>query len=109
MARMTEVGRRSMPAAGRTELVRAVEAGAGLTQAQAGKAVEVVIAEIGSRIAAGERVVLRGFGTFLATPRAERMVRDFQTGKQKRLGPARAVRFAPSPTLKRAVNPDPGC
>ena len=109
MARMTEVGRRSMPATGRTELVKAVETGAGVTRAQAGKAVEVVIGEIAARIAAGDRVVLRGFGTFLSTARAERTVRDFRTGERKKLEPARVVRFAASPTLKRAVNPDPGC
>ena len=109
MARMTEVGRRSMPATGRTELVSAVERRAGLTKAQAGKAVEAVIGEIAVRIAQGDRVVLRGFGTFLATRRAERTVRDFRTGERKKLAPARVVRFAASPRLKRAVNPDWEC
>lgn len=108
MARTSEIGRRSLAATGRTELVNAVEEKAGLTQAQASQAVGAVVEEIAARLAAGDRVVLRGFGTFVATESGRRKYRDFRTGEQRTAPPSRAVRFVPSPALKRAVNPEAG-
>ncbi len=108
MARTTEIGRRSLAATGRTELVKAVEEKAGLSWEKASRAVGVVVEEIAARLAAGDRVVLRGFGTFVVTESGRRKYRDFRTGEQKTAPPSKAVRFVPSPTLKRAVNPEAG-
>ena len=108
MARTAEIGRRSLPATGRTELVKAVEERAGLTRESASKAVGIVVEEIAARLVAGERVVLRGFGTFVTTESGRRTYRDFRTGEQRELPPSKAVRFAPSPALKRAVNAETG-
>lgn len=88
----------------RRELARAVAEATGLNLTAAGRAVDAVVDRIRSDLAAGERVVLRDFGTFVAVERAERTVRDIRTGERKTVPARRAVRFIPSPALKRAVN-----
>lgn len=88
----------------RRELARTVALEAGLNLAAASRVVDAVIDRIRSDLVAGERVVFRDFGTFVAVDRAERKVRDFRTGGWKMAPARRAVRFIPSPALKRAVN-----
>ncbi len=106
MARTTEIGRRSLAATGRTELVKAVGEKAGLSWEKASKAVGVVVEEIAARLAGGDRVVLRGFGTFVVAESGAREYRDLRTGERRTAPPSKAVRFVPSPVLKRAVNPE---
>ena len=88
----------------RKELATAVANATGLDRKAALRAVEAVISGIATHVAAGDRVVLRDFGTFVAVERAERKVRDFRTGKWRMAPAKRAVRFKASTALKRAVN-----
>ncbi len=106
MARTAEMGRRSLAAAGRTALVKAVGEKAGLPREKASQAVGAVVGEIAARLAGGDRVVLRGFGTFVVAESGERKYRDLRTGERRTAPPSKAVRFVPSPVLKRAVNPE---
>lgn len=48
----------------RSQLVRTIARAAGVPQAMADRAVEVVFAEIEAALVAGRRVELRGFGSF---------------------------------------------
>lgn len=88
----------------RKELGRALAEQTGLTQKAAARVLDTVIDGIQARLVAGERVMLRGFGTFVATERGERRYFDMRA-REWRMSPAqRVVRFIPSAALKRAVN-----
>ena len=88
----------------RKELARAVAKETGLTLKASARVLDAVIDTIQARLAAGERVMLRNFGTFVAAERGERRYFDLRA-KEWRTSPARRnVRFIPSPVLKRAVN-----
>lgn len=88
----------------RRELARAVAQEAGLNLKTASLAVDAVVAGIQSELAAGERVVLRNFGTFVAAERSERRYFDLHAREWKVSPARRNVRFIPSPVLRRAVN-----
>ena len=56
----------------KTELIDGVAGAADLTKAEAGRAVDAVIAEITKALKKGEAVTLVGFGTFQVRERAAR-------------------------------------
>ncbi len=88
----------------RKELARAVARETGLPLKASARVLDAVIDTIQARLAAGERVVLRNFGAFVAVERGERRYFDMHA-KEWRPSPARRnVRFIPSAVLKRAVN-----
>ncbi len=88
----------------RKELARAVARETGLSLTASALVLDAVIDAIHARLAAGERVMLRNFGTFVAVERGERRYFDMHA-KEWRTSPARMnVRFIPSAVLKRAVN-----
>ena len=88
----------------RRELARAVADEMGINRKTAALAVDAVISGMQERIAAGERVVLRDFGTFSTRERAERPFIDPRTGERRTTPARRVVHFRPAPALKRAVN-----
>ena len=90
----------------RKELARAVAAEMGINRKAAALAVDAVISGIQERIATGDRVVLRDFGTFTAVERAARPFTDPRTGERGTAPARRVVRFRPASALKRAVNAD---
>ncbi len=98
---MSGIGREGLA---RKELGRAVARETGLTEKAAARALDTVIDGIRARLAAGERVMLRGFGTFVAAERGERRYLDMHTREWRMSPPQRVVRFIPSAKLKRAVN-----
>lgn len=53
----------------KTELVEKIAAGAGLTKADAKKALEATVAAVKEALVAGDKVQLVGFGTFAVTER----------------------------------------
>ena len=88
----------------RRELAQAVARETGLSLKASAGVLDAVMDTIRARLAAGERVTLRNFGTFVAVERAERRYFDMRA-KEWRTSPARMnVRFIPSSVLKRAVN-----
>ncbi|MYE59696.1 MAG: HU family DNA-binding protein [Alphaproteobacteria bacterium] len=101
---MKDPDRLSRPMTGQTVLVRAVAEATGLPHAHAAAVVRTMLGEIAARLADGERVVFRGFGTFLVADRPERPFIDPRTGERGTSPARRAVRFVPSALLKRSVN-----
>ena len=90
--------------AARKDLARAVARETGLSLEASARVLDAVMDTIRERLAAGERVMLRNFGTFVAVERAEKRYFDMRA-KEWRTSPARMnVRFIPSSVLKRAVN-----
>ena len=88
----------------KVELIEAVAAKAGLTKADAGRAVDATIAAITGALVKGDRVPLVGFGTFAVSKRAARTGRNPQTGAAVKIPARNAVTFKAGSALKEAVN-----
>ena len=82
------------------ELVKTVAAHAGLSQADAGKAVDAVIEGITAALKARDSVAIAGFGTFTAKTRAAREGRNPLTGKTIQIAEKTSAAFKPASALK---------
>jgi len=87
-----------------TELIAAVAERAGLTKADAGKAVEALVGTITDAIKRGEEVRITGFGTFGISERGERQGRNPQTGEAITIAASKAARFTAGKAVKDALN-----
>lgn len=88
----------------KTELTDAVAEAAGLTKADAARALDAVLSTISDALAKGEQVGVVGFGTFLTRQRAARTGRNPQTGAEIKIAAATVPAFKPGKALKDAVN-----
>ncbi len=88
----------------KTELVQVVADAAELTKASAQRALESVLDAITQALAAGEAVVIPGFGTFAVGQRAARTGRNPQTGATLEIAASTVVKFKAGKALKDAVN-----
>ena len=88
----------------KVELIESVAAKNGLTKADAGKAVDAMVASITEALVKGDRVPLVGFGTFATSKRAARVGRNPQTGAEVKIPARTAVTFKAGSALKDAVN-----
>ena len=86
------------------ELVDAVAASAGLSRADAAKAVDGVIDAISGTLASGGSVSLVDFGTFSVKARAARMGRNPRTGEAIQIAASNVPGFKAGKGLKDAVN-----
>jgi DNA-binding protein HU-beta len=87
-----------------TDLIVAVAERAGLTKADAGRAVEALVGTITEALRRGEEVRVAGFGSFAITERGERQGRNPQTGAQITIAASRAARFTAGKAVKDALN-----
>lgn len=88
----------------KAELVEAVANAAGLTKADATRAIDATFATITEALAKGDKVPLVGFGTFAVSKRAAREGRNPQTGETVKIAARNAVTFKAGSALKDAVN-----
>ena len=88
----------------KVELIEAVAAKAGITKADAGRAVDATLAAITGALVKGDKVPLVGFGTFGVSKRAARTGRNPQTGATVQIAARNAVTFKAGSALKEAVN-----
>ncbi len=86
------------------ELVDAVAGSAGLSRADAAKAVDATLDAIQSTLASGGGVSLVGFGTFSVKARAARMGRNPRTGEAIQIAASNVPGFKAGKGLKDAVN-----
>ena len=86
------------------ELIESVAAKAGITKADAGRAVDATFAAIPEALVKGDKVPLIGFGTFAISKRAARVGRNPQTGAEVQIAARNAVTFKAGAALKDAVN-----
>jgi DNA-binding protein HU-beta len=91
--------------AGKTELVDRIAFETGLPKAHAARAIEVMIDTMAEWLRAGERVAIPGLGSFYASERPAREIRNPRTGERVQVSASRTVRFRPGKELKGAVNP----
>jgi DNA-binding protein HU-beta len=91
----------------KTELIEALASQAGLSKAEAGRAVEALFGAdglIAGTLKQGQRVQITGFGTFQARKRAARTGRDPRTGNEIQIAAATVPSFKAGQGLKDAVN-----
>lgn len=88
----------------KVELVEAVAEKAGLTKADATRAIDATFEAITGALKQGDKVPLVGFGTFSVSERAAREGRNPQTGATVHIAARKAVSFKAGSALKEAVN-----
>jgi DNA-binding protein HU-beta len=85
------------------ELIDAVASGAGLTKADAGRAVDSAIGAIKKALKKNQKVTIVGFGTFSVSKRKARIGRNPQTGEEIKIPAAKVPKFTSGKGLKDAV------
>lgn len=85
------------------DLIGTIASGAGLTRAQASRALEACVASIQDSLVRGDRVIISGFGTFGVADRKSRRVRNPRSGAALEIAAKRVPRFAPGVLLKLAI------
>ena len=88
----------------KSELIDAIAADAGLSKADAGKALDATLGAVTGALKNGDTVSLVGFGTFQVKARAARTGRNPQTGATIQIGAAQVPGFKAGKALKDAVN-----
>ena len=83
----------------KTELVKAVASGGGLSMTDAAKAVGAMIDAITRSMQAGDPVVIPGFGSFTVRERAARNGRNPRTGAVITIAARKRVYFSPGKGL----------
>ena len=86
------------------ELVAAVAAEAGLTKAQAQKAVEATVNAVAGALKNGEKVQLVGFGTFSVVEKAAREGVNPATGAKIQIPAKKVAKFKAGAELSGAIN-----
>lgn len=88
----------------KTELIERVAKDAGLTKADAGKALNATIDTIKASLKKGQPVVLVGFGSFKISKRKARKGRNPRTGAALKIAACKIPKFSAGKTLKDSVN-----
>jgi DNA-binding protein HU-beta len=88
----------------KAELIEAVAAGANLSKADAGRAVDAVVDSVASALRKGQQVAVVGFGTFSVKHRAARSGRNPRTGETIQIAASNVPGFKAGKALKDAVN-----
>ena len=88
----------------KVELVEAIANKAGLTKADAGRALDATLDAITNALAKGDKIPLVGFGTFAVSKRAARTGRNPQTGAEVKIAARNAATFKAGAALKDAIN-----
>ena len=86
------------------DLIEAVADKAGLSKADAGRAVDATIEAITKALKKGKQVSLVGFGTFAVKKRAARTGRNPRTGETIQIKASNVPGFKAGKALKDAVN-----
>jgi DNA-binding protein HU-beta len=87
----------------KSELVDQVADRAGLTKADAGRAVDSLLATVEDALRRGSEVTISGFGKFHVSERGARTGVNPRTGERIQIAAARVPRFSAGSGLKNAV------
>ncbi len=88
----------------KSQLIDKIAAGADISKAAAGRALDAIIASVTESLKGGDSVALVGFGTFDVRERSARTGRNPQTGKEIKIPAAKVPGFRAGKALKDAVN-----
>jgi DNA-binding protein HU-beta len=86
------------------DLIDRVSGDAGISKAQADRAIDSVLGGITDSLRKGERVTLVGFGTFAVSQRRSRKGRNPQTNELIKIPATKSVRFSSGKKLKEVIN-----
>jgi DNA-binding protein HU-beta len=88
----------------KAELIDAVASHIGASKADAGRAIDAVVASVTGALRGGDSVSIVGFGTFQVKARAARMGRNPRTGETIHIRASNVPSFKAGKGLKDAVN-----
>lgn len=88
----------------KTELVNSIAEKAGLSKADAEKALKAFVDSVTDALQKEEKISLVGFGTFSVGDRAARTGKNPQTGATLQIPAAKVPKFRAGKSLKDAVN-----
>ena len=88
----------------KSDLVDAIAESAGLSKADAGRALDAFVETVTSTLKGGDGVSLVGFGTFSVRDRAARTGRNPRTGETIQIKASKNPAFKAGKALKDAVN-----
>ncbi len=87
----------------KSELIDAIAAGADISKAAAGRALDATVSAITTTVAKGDNVTLVGFGSFKAAKRAARTGKNPKTGAAIKIPATTVPKFSAGATFKAAV------
>lgn len=87
----------------KAELIGKMAAGAKISKAAAGKALDAFVDGVKASLKKEERVTLVGFGTFSVSKRKARKGRNPRTGKEIKIPARKVPKFTPGKAFKDAV------
>lgn len=87
----------------KAELIDSMASGAGLSKADAKKALDAFIDSTTGALKSGDRVALVGFGSFSVSTRSARKGRNPQTGKEIDIPAKKVVKFKAGADLSHGV------
>ena len=88
----------------KAELIEAMANGAGISKADAKKALDAFVDSTTSTLKSGGRVALVGFGSFSVSHRSARTGRNPRTGKEIKIAAKNVVKFKAGADLAGSVN-----
>lgn len=88
----------------KSELVAAIAEAAGITKADASRALQALLETITTNMSNGGGVSLTGFGTFSVSERAARTGRNPSNGKALKIPAKKVAKFKAGKGLSQAVN-----
>lgn len=88
----------------KAELIDAMAESAGLSKADAKRALDAFVESTTNALKGGDRISLVGFGSFSVSERAARTGRNPQTGKEIQIAAKNVVRFKAGSELSEKVN-----
>ena len=88
----------------KTELIDAIAEEAGLSKADAKKALEAFLASIEKTLKKGDKISLVGFGSWSVSEKPAREGRNPRTGETMKIAESVVPKFKPGKALKDAVN-----
>jgi len=88
----------------KAELVDAMASGAGISKADAKRALDAFVDTTTSALKKGDRLSLVGFGSFSVSKRSARKGRNPQTGKEIQIKAKNVVKFKAGSDLSDKVN-----
>ncbi len=88
----------------KAQLIDAMADKAGLTKADAKKALDAFVGATTDALKGGDRVALIGFGSFSVSERSARTGRNPQTGKEIQIAAKKVVKFKPGAELGNVVS-----
>lgn len=88
----------------KVELVEKVATSAGLTKTEADAAINAFVETLTDVLKDGDKINLKGFGTFEVREREARTGRNPRTGETMTIAASKVPAFKASSTLKKVVN-----